>query len=80
LQQLDPDRALRGAQVRALDDMARSGKIDWAEWAQRVREIYRDSPEFRSDELADALAAAADARARQQPEVARQQTNDERER
>jgi len=60
--------------------MARTGKIDWAEWAHRVREIYRDSPDSKSGKLADALAAAADVRFRQQAETAPQRTNDERER
>jgi hypothetical protein len=80
LGQLDPGRATRVAQIQALDDMARTGKIDWAEWGRRVRDVYRDTPDAaKTDDLAEARAAAAEARAREQAETARQRT-DERER
>ena len=80
LGQIDPDRAMRIAQIQALDDMARSGKIAWAEWAHRVRGVYLEPPvAAKTDDLAEARAAAAEARAREQAETARQRT-DERER
>jgi hypothetical protein len=84
LAQLDPDRAMRVAQIQALDDMARSGKIGWAEWAHRVRGVYLEPPEAapeadKVDDLGEARAAAAEARTREQAETARQRS-DERER
>jgi len=70
---LDPDRAMREAEIQALNDMARSGKIDWAEWGRRVRDIHeRPSVAPKTDELAEARAAAADARVREQAEAAQQ--------
>jgi hypothetical protein len=80
LAQLDPDRAMRVAKIQALDDMARSGKIGWAEWAHRVRGVNLEPPAAaKADDLVEARAAAAEARAREQAETARQRT-DERER
>jgi hypothetical protein len=80
LGQLDPDRAMRIAQIQALDDMARTGKIDWAEWGRRVRDVYRETPgAAKTDDLVEARAAAEEARAREQTETARQRA-DERER
>lgn len=80
LGQLDPDRAMRVAKIQALDDMARTGNIGWAEWAHRVRSIYSEPPvAAKTDDLAEARAAAAEARTREQAETARERT-DERER
>ena len=81
LAQLDPDRAMRVAKIRALDDMARSGKIGWAEWAHRVRGVNLEPAvaAAKTDDLVEARAAAAEARAHEQAETARQRT-DERER
>jgi hypothetical protein len=72
---LDPDRTMRDAEIQALNDMARSGKIDWAEWGRRVRDIYEKPPvAARTDELAEARAVAAEVRAREQVEAAQQRT------
>lgn len=72
---LDPDRAMRTVEIQALDAMARSGRIDWAEWAHRVRVIYQQpSVTEKTDELGEARAAAAEARARDQVEAVQQRT------
>jgi len=72
---LDPDRATRNVEIQALNDMARTGKIDWAEWGRRVQNIYARPPAAaKADELGEARAAAAEARAREQAEATQQRT------
>lgn len=81
LRQLDPERAMREAQVQALNDMVRAGRIGWREWTWRVKDLQEPPEAAKADELAEARAAAAQARAdRERAEVARQQSNDGRER
>jgi hypothetical protein len=81
LRHLDPERAAHDAEVAALNKMVEAGKIDWQEWARRVRVLREESAAARPDELAEARAAAAEARAaRDRVEAARQHSNDQRER
>lgn len=80
LRQSDPQRADRTVRIQALDAMARAGQIGWAEWAHRVREAYlQSSATAKADDVAEARAAAADARARAHEDRTQQRT-DERER
>jgi hypothetical protein len=58
---LDPQRSARTAQIEALNELVREGKIDWAEWQHRVRAM---------ELLAQTRAAAAEARAREAHEAA----------
>lgn len=72
---------MREAQVQALNDMVRAGRIGWREWTWRVKDLQEPPEAAKADELAEARAAAAQARAdRERAEVARQQSNDGRER
>lgn len=77
---LDPQQAARAAQVEALNDLARTGKIDWLEWRQRVRGLDQEAATTtKQDELAQARAAAAEARLRETAAV-RDRENDGQER
>jgi hypothetical protein len=79
LAQIDPQRAARGVQIKALNELARSGKIDWAEWQKRVRGSEPAKTDAADDHLAEARATAEDARRREAAEAQRT-PNQERER
>jgi hypothetical protein len=81
LAQLDPERAVYAAKVAALNDMARSGRIDWAEWGYRVRMLDLEKSVTASmgeNDLEEARSAAADARATR--EAGRQREHEGQER
>lgn len=81
LNELDPWQAARANLIEDLNELARTGKIDWAEWGRQVRQLGQEFPGgTRQDELAEARATAARARAHEEAEAARDRENEERER
>src|ERR1700733_5134601 len=62
LLQLDPSLATRDSHIAALNELARSGQIEWRVWAARVREIHAAQAATPANDLAEARSTATEAR------------------